>query len=88
MVYDTLKRQHNYKTHTTHNKLPSFGKEYPFFQTAGKTSHEAHCTKLRALTKVVDSFFPIESFRKKFVILKWLLHSEQLKEHMITILEC
>ena len=56
---DTLKRQHNYKTHTTHNKLPSFGKEYPFFQTAGKTSHEAHCTKLRALNKVLKSILQL-----------------------------
>ena len=36
LVSDTLQRQQNNKTHTKHQKLPPYGKEYICFQTHGK----------------------------------------------------
>ena len=37
------------------------------------------------LTKVIDTILDIDSFDQQCVILKWLLQSEQLKQHMVII---
>ena len=55
------------------------------FQTDGKTVREAQCTKSRELNKVIDSILDIEEFEHKCVIIKGLLHSEKLKQHIVTI---
>ena len=56
-----------------------------FFLIDRETSHDAQCSKARALTKVVDLILEIESFQQIFVILKGLLNSDRIKQHMITI---
>ena len=51
----------------------------------GKTAHSIQCSKSCAFTKVIDLILGIESFEQQCVILKGMLHSYQLKEHMVTI---
>ena len=70
LVSDTLKCRHNIKTNITHQKIPASGKEYTFFQTDGRTSQAAQCTKSRALTKVVGTTISIGLSEQKCVIIK------------------
>ena len=51
----------------------------------GETSHAVRCSKSCALTKVIDLILEIESFEQKCVVIKGLLHSDRLKQHMVTI---
>ena len=55
------------------------------FQRDGKIAHTAQCAKSRVLMKVVDKIIDIDSFNLQCVILKRLLQSEVLKQHMIII---
>ena len=74
-------------TTTTLNssKLPPPGKLNLCFQTEGKTVRSAQCDKSRALIKVLKSIFEIDSFEELYVIIKGLLQSKQLKDHMVAI---
>ena len=56
-----------------------------FFHKYGKSAHDSQCTKSRLLTKVIDKIIYIDSFEHKCVIIKGLLHSERLKQHIIFI---
>ena len=51
----------------------------------GKTAHNVQCYKLRAWNKLIDLILDIESFEQHHVIIKELLHSDWLKQHMGTI---
>ena len=51
----------------------------------GKTAQAAQCSKSRALTKVIDLILDIESFEQQCVMLKDLLQSDRLKQHILTI---
>ena len=51
----------------------------------GKAVHAAQCYKSRVLTRVIDLMIEIHSFDHQCLIIKGLLQSEQLKQHMITI---
>ena len=51
----------------------------------GKTAHYAQCYNSHALNKVIYLIIGIESFEQQCVIIKGLLHSDQLKQHMVTI---
>ena len=51
----------------------------------GETAHAEQCSKSRALTKVIDLIIDIESFENKCVIIKGLLQSDRLKQHMVAI---
>ena len=66
-------------------KLPPSGKEYLCFHNDGKTSHSDQCDKSRSFTKVIYLILGIELFEKQFFILKDLLHSDRLKQHIVTI---
>ena len=50
-----------------------------------ETAYAALCSKSHALTKLVELFVGIDSFEQQCVILKGLLQSDLLKQHMVTI---
>ena len=52
----------------------------------GKTAHSSHFSKSRALKKMIDLILEIKSFEKQCVILKGLLQSDKLKQHIVTII--
>ena len=51
----------------------------------GERGHSAQCSKSRALTEVIDLILDIESFEQQCVIIRGLLQSDRLKQHMVTI---
>ena len=51
----------------------------------GETAHAKQCYKSYALTKVIVLILYIVSFGQQCVILKGLLQSERIKQHMVTI---
>ena len=55
------------------------------FQIEGENSHAVHCSKSRALTKVVDLILDIHSSDHQCVIIKGFLQSKRLKRHMVDI---
>ena len=62
--YDSLKCQHNNRTHRPGQKLPPPGKWYLLFQIDGKTVHSTQFSKSRALNKFIGLIIEIESFEK------------------------
>ena len=82
---DSLKCQHKNKTHRPGQKLHPPVKEYLCFQMGGKTAHAAHCSKSHLFTEFIDLILEIELFEQQCVILKLLLQSDRLKQHMVTI---
>ena len=52
----------------------------------GKTAHAAQCSKSYALTEVVDLILDIYFFEHQCVIIKGLLQSELLEQHIVTVL--
>ena len=55
------------------------------FQKDGKTSQAARCIKSRIMTKVIDSVLSIDRFEKQYVVLKGMLQSTRLNDHVKTI---
>ena len=55
------------------------------FQKYGKSAHDAQWDKSRVLIKVIDNIVGIDSFDQKYVIIKGLLQSELLKQHLVII---
>ena len=68
---------------TTH--LPPLGKEYLCFQVDNKSPQAAQCVKSRVLKKVIDSILSINTFEQQCVVIKCLLQSSRLENHMKTI---
>ena len=68
---------------TTH--LPPFGKEYLCFHVDKKYPHAAQCVKSRVLNKFIDSILSINTFEKQCVVIKCMLKSSRLEDHMKTI---
>ena len=68
------------KTH-----LPPFGKEYLCLQVDNKSPHAAQCVKSRVLNKVIDSILFINTFEQKCVLIRCVLQSSRLEDHMKTI---
>ena len=68
---------------TTH--LPPVGKEYFCFQVDNKSPHAAQCVKSRILNKAIDSILSIDTFEQKCVVIKCMLQSSRLEDHMKTI---
>ena len=68
---------------TTH--LHPLGKEYLCFQVDKKSPHAAQCVKYRVLNKVIDSILSINTFEQKCVVIKCMLQSSRLEDHMKTI---
>ena len=55
------------------------------FQVDNKSSHTAQCVKSRVLKKVIDSILYINTFDQQCVVIKCLLQSSRLEDHMKTI---
>ena len=68
---------------TTH--LPPLGKEYLCFQIDNKSPHAAQCVKSKVLNKVIDSILSIKIFEQQCVVIKCMLQSSLLEDHMKTI---
>ena len=68
---------------TTH--LPPLGKSYFCFQVDNKSPHAAQCVKSRVLNKVIDSIISINSFEQQCFVIKCMLQSSRLEDHMKTI---
>ena len=51
----------------------------------GKTAHSGQCSKSPALTKVIYLILGIHLFGNQCVIIKWMLRSERLKQHVVSI---
>ena len=68
---------------TTH--LPPLGKEYLCFQVKSKSPHAAQCAKSRILNKAIGSILSIDKFEQQFVVIKFMLQSSSLEDHMKTI---
>ena len=62
--------------------LPLVGKEYMCFITEGKSDQAARCIKSRIMTKATDSFLSIDKFEHQCVVLKGMLQSPQLNDHV------
>ena len=58
---------------------------YIFFQNDGKTAQATRCIKSRIITKVVDYVLLVDTFEHQFIVLKGMLQSQQLKDHVHTI---
>ena len=54
-------------------------------QTDDKSDRATQCVKPRDLNKVIDLIFEIDPFEHQYLIIKGLLQSERLKQHMVTI---
>ena len=65
--------------------LPPVGKEYMCFLKDGKTAQSARCIKSRRMTKVINYVLLVDTFEQKIVVLKGMLQSPQLKDHVHTI---
>ena len=68
---------------TTH--LPPLGKAYLCFRVDNKSPHAAQCVKSRVLNKAIDSSLSINIFEKQCVVIKYMLQSSRLEDHMKTI---
>ena len=55
------------------------------FQNDGKTSQAARCIKSRIITNVIDYVLSIGTFEQQWVVLKGMLKSPLLKDHVQTI---
>ena len=55
------------------------------FIKEGKTDQAVRCIKSRIMNKVIDSVLSIDIFEQQYVVLKGMLKSPRLKDHMQTI---
>ena len=69
----------------TTTRLPTVGKEYMCFQNDGKTAQAARCIKSRITTKMIDYILSIDTFVQQCVVLKDMLKSPLIKDHLHTI---
>ena len=51
-------------------KLPPEGEEYMCFRIDGKSAQDFKCVKSRITTKVIDCVLFVNTFEKKYVVLK------------------
>ena len=66
-------------------KLSQVGKKYMCFQNNGKSSQAAKYVTSRIMTKVIDFVLSVDTFEQKCVVLKGMLQSPRIKDHMKTI---
>ena len=65
--------------------LPPLGKEYLCFQVDNKSLHADQCVKSKVLNKAMDSILYIDIFEQQCVLIKCMLQSSILEDHMKTI---
>ena len=63
----------------------SGNKQYFCFQINGISSHAALCVSSRIINKAIDYTLYIDTFEQKCVVIKGLLKSPRLEDHMNTI---
>ena len=66
-------------------ELPPVGKEYLCFYINIKSLHADQCVKSIILNKAIDSILCIEPFEQQCVVIKCMLQSSRLEDHMKTI---
>ena len=66
-------------------QLPPVGKEYLCFHVDNKSPHAAKCVKSRILNKAIDSILSTDKFEQQCVLIKFMLQSSRLEDHMKTI---
>ena len=54
------------------------------FQNNGKTSQAARCIKSSIMTKEIDSILLIDTLEQQYFVLKGMLRSPRLKDHVNT----
>ena len=54
-------------------------------QVNSKSTHAAQCVKSRVLNKAIDSILSIDTFEQQCVVIKFMLQSSRLEDHMKTI---
>ena len=70
--------------HKTKQLTPD-GKYYLCFQINSKSPHAAQCVKLMILNKAIDYILSIDKFEQKGVVIKGMLQSMRLEDHIKTI---
>ena len=65
--------------------LTAVDKEYLYFQVNSKYSHAAQCVKSRILNKAIYSILYIDTFEQQCVVIKCMLQSSRLEDHMKNI---
>ena len=55
------------------------------FQVDNKSPHAAQCVKSRVLKKVIDPILSINTFEQQRVVIKFMLQSSRIEDHMETI---
>ena len=66
-------------------ELPPVGKEYSCFQINSKSTNASKCVKSRVLNNSIDSILSINTFEQQCVVIKSMLRSSCLADHMKTI---
>ena len=66
-------------------KSPQAGKEYLCFQINGRSSHATQCIKLRISNEAIDYILFIDIFEQQCVVIKGMLQSPRLEDHVKTI---
>ena len=66
-------------------QLPLAGKEYLCFHINGRSSHSVQCVKSRIINKAIGYILYIDIFEQKYVVIKRVLQSPRLEDHMKTI---
>ena len=66
-------------------ELLPVGKECLCFQVNSKYPHAAESVKSRVLNKAIGSILSMDTFEQKFVVIKCMLQSSHVKDHMKTI---
>ena len=55
------------------------------FQKCGKTNQVVRCIKSRIMTELIDYILSIDTFEQQWVVIKCMLQSPRLKDHVQTI---
>ena len=66
-------------------ELPPVGKEYLCFRINSKYPHTEQYVKSRILNKAIDPILYINTFEQQYVMIKCMLQSSRLEDHMKTI---
>ena len=72
-------------SYTKTTELHPVGGEYLCFQVNSKSTHANQCFKSRVLNKAIDSILSTETFEQQRVVIKCMLQSSRLEDHMNTI---
>ena len=66
-------------------QLPPAGKEYLCFHINRISYRASHCVKSRILNKAIGYILSIEKFEQQYVVIKCMLQSPRLEDHIKTI---